>query len=67
LKKVVDTIRSRAILGYKLMMEQSMIYVAYNHNGREICRNADLGNLMEEVMFYEEVTGNKCSIEQING
>jgi hypothetical protein len=44
-----------------------MIFVAYNHNGVEICRNADLGNLMEEVMFYEEVTGNKCSIERING
>ena len=44
-----------------------MIWVAYNHNGVEICRHLDVGNLMEEVMFYEEVTGNKCSIERING
>jgi len=43
-----------------------MIWVAYNHNGVEICRNADVGNLMEEVMFYEEVTGNKCTVRQIN-
>jgi hypothetical protein len=64
---MVDRVRSRAILGYKLMMEMQMIWVAYNHNGREICRNADLGNLMEEVMFYEGVTGNKCSVEQISG
>jgi hypothetical protein len=49
------------------VVKQNMIWVAYNHNGREICRNADLGNLMEEVMFYEEVTGNKCSVEQISG
>jgi len=42
------------------------MFVAYNQNGREICRNSDLGNLMEEVMFYEEVTGNKCSIEKIS-
>ena len=44
-----------------------MIWVAYNHNGTEICRNADIGNLMEGVMFYEEVTGNKCTLRQING
>jgi len=42
------------------------MFVAYNHNGTEICRNADLGNLMEEVMFYEEVTGNKCTIQKID-
>jgi hypothetical protein len=42
-----------------------MIWVAYNHNGREICRNVDLSNLMEEVMFYEEQTGNKCSIAKV--
>jgi hypothetical protein len=44
-----------------------MIWVAYNHNDVEICRNSDLGNLLEEVMFYEEVTGNKCSVCRING
>lgn len=44
-----------------------MIWIAYNHNGVEICRHRDIGNFMEEVMFYEEVTGNKCSIERING
>ena len=44
-----------------------MIWVAYNHNGTEICRHTCLGNIMEEVMFYEEVTGNKCSLRQING
>lgn len=42
-----------------------MIFIAYNHNGTEICRSKDLGNLMEEVMFYEEVTGNKCSVRQV--
>jgi hypothetical protein len=40
-----------------------MIFIAYNHNGVEISRNADLGNLMEEVMIYEEVTGNRCTVD----
>jgi hypothetical protein len=50
-----------------LVEEVNMIWVAYNHNGVEICRNADIGNLMEEVMFYEEVTGNRCSVKKIEG
>lgn len=50
-----------------LVEEFNMIWVAYNHNGVEICRNADIGNLMEEVMFYEEVTGNRCSVKKIEG
>ena len=42
-----------------------MIWVAYNHNGVEICRNADIGIVVEEAMFYEEVTGNRCSVKKI--
>ena len=37
-------------------------YVARNHNTRLIAWHVDLGNLMEEVMFYEEQTGNRCSV-----
>lgn len=37
-------------------------FVARNHNGTLIGWNADLGNLMEEAMVYEEVTGNRVSI-----
>lgn len=42
------------------------MWVAYNHNGREIARSSDLGNLMEQVMFYEEQTGNKCTIGKLD-
>lgn len=45
--------------------EFNMIWIAYNHNNIEICRHVDVGNLMEEVMFYEEVTGNRCTIKQV--
>lgn len=37
-------------------------FVARNHNGTLIAWNVDIGNLMEEVMFYEEMTGNSTSI-----
>ena len=40
------------------------MWVAYNHNGIEICRNMDIGNLMEEVMFYEEQTGNRLTVRK---
>ena len=39
-------------------------FVARNHNGTLIGWNSDLGNLMEEVMIYEEVTGNKVFINE---
>jgi len=39
-------------------------FVARNHNGTLIGWNIDLGNLMEEAMIYEEVTGNKVYINQ---
>jgi hypothetical protein len=39
-------------------------FVARNHNGTFIAMHEDLGNLMEEVMFYEEVTGNQCSVNK---
>jgi hypothetical protein len=38
------------------------MFAGYNHNGTLICRGADLGNVAEEVNFYEEVTGNKTYI-----
>jgi hypothetical protein len=37
-------------------------FVARNHNGTLIGWNRDLGNLMEETMIYEEMTGNRVSI-----
>lgn len=40
------------------------MFVAYNHNGIQICKGADLGNVAEEAMFYEEVTGNKTYIQE---
>lgn len=39
-------------------------FVARNHNGTLIGWNSDLGNLMEEAMVYEEMTGNKITIDQ---
>jgi hypothetical protein len=39
-------------------------FVARNHNGTLIGWNVDLGNIMEEAMVYEEVTGNKVTIGQ---
>ena len=39
-------------------------FVARNHNGTLICWSLDLGNLMEEVMVYEEMTGNRTTIDQ---
>jgi hypothetical protein len=39
-------------------------FVARNHNGTLIGWNVDLGNLMEEAMVYEEVTGNKVYINE---
>jgi len=38
------------------------MFVARNHNGTFIAKVVDLGNLMEEVMLYEEVTGNRCTV-----
>jgi hypothetical protein len=37
-------------------------FVARNHNTRLIAWNEDVGNLMEALMFYEEQTGNRCSV-----
>lgn len=37
-------------------------FVARNHNGTLLGWNVDLGNLMEEAMVYEEITGNKVTI-----
>jgi len=39
-------------------------FVARNHNGTLLGWNTDLGNLMEEAMVYEEVTGNRVSISE---
>ena len=39
-------------------------FVARNHNGTLIGWNSDLGNLMEEAMVYEEMTGNRVTIDQ---
>ena len=39
-------------------------FVARNHNGTLISWNVDLGNLMEEAMVYQEVTGNNVTIGQ---
>ena len=39
-------------------------FVARNHNGSLIGWNNDLGNLMEETMIYEEMTGNRVSISE---
>jgi hypothetical protein len=39
-------------------------FVARNHNGTLLGWNVDLGNLMEEAMVYEEVTGNKVYINE---
>jgi hypothetical protein len=39
-------------------------FVARNHNGTLIGWNVDLGNIMEEAMVYEEMTGNKVTIDQ---
>lgn len=40
------------------------MFVARNHNGTFIAKGNDLGNLMEEIMFYEEVTGNLCTVNE---
>lgn len=37
-------------------------FVARNHNGTLIAWNRDVGNLMEEIMIYEEVTGNSTYV-----
>jgi hypothetical protein len=37
-------------------------FVARNHNGTVLAWNTDLGNLAEEAMIYEEVTGNRVTI-----
>jgi hypothetical protein len=39
-------------------------FVARNHNGTLIGWSTDLGNIMKEAMFYEEMTGNKTTIDQ---
>lgn len=39
-------------------------FVARNHNGTLIGWNTDLGNIMEEAMVYEEITGNSFTIGQ---
>lgn len=39
-------------------------FVARNHNGTLIAWNSDLGNLMEEAMIYEQMTGNRITIDE---
>lgn len=39
-------------------------FVGRNHNGTLIAWNNDLGNLMEELMFYQEVTGNSTLVNE---
>lgn len=39
-------------------------FVGRNHNGILIAWNSDLGNLMEELMFYQEMTGNTTTVNQ---
>jgi hypothetical protein len=38
------------------------VFIARNHNETIIGWNIDIGNLMEDAMVYEEVTGNRVSI-----
>ena len=38
------------------------IFVAYDYNHTQICEGPDLGNVTEESMVYEEITGNKTYI-----
>jgi hypothetical protein len=39
-------------------------WVVRNHNGTLIAWDVDLGNVSEEMMVYEEVTGNRTSINK---
>lgn len=41
-----------------------MVFVARDHNNELLGWNRDLGNLMEEVMLYEEITGNKATVAE---
>lgn len=38
------------------------VFIARNHNDVVIGWNMDIGNLMEDTMIYEEMTGNRVSI-----
>ena len=39
-------------------------FVGRNHNGTLIAWNSDLGNLMEELMIYQEMTGNSTLVNE---
>jgi hypothetical protein len=39
-------------------------FVVRNHNGVLIGWDSDLGNIMEEAMVYEEMTGNTVTIDK---
>jgi hypothetical protein len=39
-------------------------FVARNHNGTVLAWNTDFGNLAEEAMIYEEVSGNRVTISE---
>ena len=64
---MIECVDSHAKSPYnvKTPTEEYIMFVAYNHNGTLICKGSDLGNVAEEAMFYEEVTGNKTYIEEV--
>jgi hypothetical protein len=39
-------------------------FVARNHNGILVASHVDLGNLMEEALFYKESTGNQITVSE---
>ena len=44
-----------------MSLEPDELFVVRNHNGRLVAQGSDLGNVAEEMMFYEEMTGNRCT------
>ena len=40
------------------------VFILRNHNETFLGWNIDPGNIMEEAMIYEEVTGNRTSLSQ---
>ncbi len=45
-------------------MVQTTAWVARNHNGTLIAWHKDMGNLAEEAMYYEQVTGNQTTFSK---
>lgn len=45
-------------------MNMITAWVVRNHNGTLIAWDLDLGKVSKEMMFYEEVTGNRTSINK---